>query len=227
MLKEAASYPRMEALWKILTYISKSQHPIRTFHEYFLQIGSDEYTCPDGQSVGKDFGIFNRGSCNGFRYDGSATFSDYSRISNINTIIISDLSSSSQYSRALGTTKGKINPQLFAKLAALNKTIVKNGGFIMLYMPPLAPGVEKAFLSHPPLSHELEQTKADISAWAKGRPILLADFGQSEKYGCLPDEFLDSHHAAGSCYKKIFTNFWNDKIISKKISEILATNKLH
>ena len=221
-LHEAISYPRMDKLKKILVNIAKSPHPAKTFREYFLQLGSDEYTCPDGKSVGKDFGIYNRGSCNGFRYDGSATYNGYSHINNYNTLIISALASDSQYVHALQHTHGEIDAGQFAALTKLNQAIVKNGGVLMLYMPPLMPGLERAFLAHPPLSDDLKRTKLELAEWAGDKPVILADFGQSEKFGCTPDEFLDEHHADPTCYRKIFPAFWQTETARKALARIAA-----
>ncbi|MBI1175176.1 MAG: hypothetical protein GC139_07920 [Sideroxydans sp.] len=208
MLRETMSYPRMTKLRQALTAIAKSPYPLKTFHEYFLQLGSDEYACPDGQSVGKDFGIYNRGACNGFRYDGSATFSDYPRVDDVNRLIIDALVLDSKYAHALLHTRGALNPERFDRLTALDQAITRNGGTLMLYMPPLVPGLERALLEQPQLSAALQRTKREFLAWAKNTPVMTADFGQSEKFGCVPGEFLDEHHATQSCYRKIFTVFW-------------------
>jgi hypothetical protein len=216
MLQEAISYPRMEKLWDILGHIAKSPYPQKTFREYFLQLGSDEYTCPDGKTLGKDFGVYHRGSCNGFRYDGSATYSDYSRVDNVNRLIISALNLGTTYARSLQHTHGAIDPGQFEHLAALSQAIARNGGTLMLYMPPLVPGLENAFLNHPKFSADLLRTKRELAAWASGKSVFIADFGQSEKFGCTPAEFLDEHHADGSCYQKVFSVFWqNDAVLNK------------
>lgn len=213
-LKEAASYPRMAKLWRVLRNVAKSPQPRKSFREYFLQLGSDEYLCPDGQSKGMDFGIHNRGSCNGFRYDGSATYSDYNRIDDANRLIISALTSSSKYAKALQHTRGAIDPGLFRRLAALNRTIAAKGGTLILYMPPLMPGLEAAFLKHPQFSAYLLRTKQELDAWAADNGGIVLDFGQSEKFGCTSAEFLDEHHADPACYRKIFRDFWQNGGIS-------------
>jgi len=222
MLREAISYPRMDELWKVLVYVAKSPHPEKTFREYFLQLGSDEYTCPDGKSVGKDFGIYNRGTCNGFRYDGSATYNGYSHVNNLNTLIISALASSSQYAHALQHTHGELDIGLFDHLAKLDRKITRNSGMLILYMPPLVPGLERAFLAHPPLSDDLQRTKRELAAWASDKPVILADFGQSEKFGCTSNEFLDEHHADPNCYRKILPAFWQTDAARKELARIAA-----
>lgn len=208
LLLEATSYLRMSKLWQVLTYIAHSPAPSRTIREYFFQLGSDEYLCPDKVTLGKDFGIHNRGSCNGFRYDGSATYSDYTRAENPKQLIFSALASGSKYARALAHTQGAIDRDLFARLDRLSQGIAKNGGVLILHMPPLLPGLEKAFFGRPPYADYLAKTKAEVRAWAVDKPVLVADFGQSENYGCTYDEFLDEHHAVPTCYHKVFAEFW-------------------
>ncbi|OQA34071.1 MAG: hypothetical protein BWY57_00756 [Betaproteobacteria bacterium ADurb.Bin341] len=207
-INDALSFPRMTKLWQVLTNIAKARQPTRSFREHFLQISSDEYLCPDGKTPGMDFGVHNRGTCNGFRYDGSATYSDYKLASNEKTLINVALSASSKYVEALKTTQGAVHPQVLERLSALNTAIGKNGGTLILIMPPLSPGLEKGFLQHPQYSTYLQRTKQDFEAWNKTNRAVILDFGQSEKYGCAVNEFLDQHHAIPSCYQKTFDIFW-------------------
>lgn len=209
-LQEAIAYPRMAKLWNVLTSVAHAPQPSHAFREYFLQIGSDEYTCPDGQTRGMDVGVYNRGNCNGFRYDGSATFSDYTRVENGNRTIVGALASSSMYAHALQHTQGVPDAGLFARLTSLNARLKAQGGQLILLMPPLIPGMERAFLDHPHYAVYLNRTKQELHTWAKQQNILLADFSQSEKFDCTWDEFLDAHHAVKSCYQKIFADFWQN-----------------
>lgn len=210
MLQEAVSYPRMSKLWQVLSSVAHSPHLQAAFREYFLQIGSDEYACPDGKSLGKDFGVYNRGACNGFRYDGSATFSDYTRVENGNRTIVGALASSSMYARALQHTQGVPDHILLERLAALNTQLAARGGRLILLMPPLIPGMERAFLDHPQYSVYLKRTQQELNLWANQHQITFADLSQSEKFGCTTDEFLDAHHATKTCYQKVFATFWQN-----------------
>ena len=115
----------------------------------------------------------------------------------------------SKYARALQRTRGAIDPGLFRNLAELNQAIKAQGGTLILYMPPLMPGLEQAFLKQPQLSANLLRTKRELNDWAAANDAIVLDFGQSEKFGCAAEEFLDEHHAVGSCYRKIFGEFWN------------------
>lgn len=209
-LKEAISYPRTVKLWQVLNSVAHSTHPQTAFREYFFQVSSDEYTCPDGKSLGMDVGVYNRGACNGFRYDGSATFSDYLRVDNGKRMIVDALASNSMYSRALQHTHGLPDHQLLERLARLNTQLEARGGKLILLMPPLIPGMEQAFLEHQPSSGYLQRTKRELTSWAEQQKVTLGDFGSSEKFGCTADEFIDSHHAVKSCYQKIFTDFWQN-----------------
>lgn len=209
MLREAVSYPRMSKLWNILRSIARAGNKSDAFRQYFLQLGSDEYRCSDGKSLGKDFGVYNRGMCNGFRYyDGSATFSDYTRVDNVKPLIVGATSSSSMYAKALLHTRGVPNQKLLDRLAAMNQELTKRDGTLILLMPPLVTGMEQAFVHHPQLSPYLARTKQLLAGWSRAHDIALFDFGQSERYGCRPDEFLDPHHAVQSCYQKVFAGFW-------------------
>jgi len=220
-LNDALSFPRMEKLWQILRNIVQSRRPAQSFREHFLQISSDEYVCPDGKTPGMDFGVHNRGACNGFRYDGGATFSDYKVAGNDKALINVALSASSQYALRLKKTEGVVNPELLDRLGKLNAAINKNGGQLMLLMPPLSPGLEKAFLQHPLYSAYLQRTKDDFNTWSKTQKAAILDFGQSERYGCTVNEFLDQHHAIPSCYHKVFDTFWK----SAEGSVIIARTK--
>lgn len=208
LLNESVSYPRMSKLWNILRSISRADNPRDAFRQYFLQLGSDEYRCPDGKSLGKDFGVYNRGFCNGFRYDGSATFSDYTRVSTARALIVGATSSSSMYAKALLHTKGVPEQSLLDRLAAIDTKLKQQNKTLILIMPPLLAGMEQAFIQHPQLSPYLATTKRQLNTWSHEHDIALFDFSQSERYGCQTDEFLDPHHAVQSCYQKIFSNFW-------------------
>lgn len=210
MLREAVSYPRISKLWNILRSVARAENPGDAFRQYFLQLGSDEYRCPDGKSLGRDFGVYNRGMCNGFRYDGSATFSDYTRVDNVTPLIVGATSSSSMYAKALLHTRGVPNQKLLDRLAAMNRELGKRGGSLILIMPPLVTGMEQAFTRHPQLSPYLARTKQILADWSRLHDIALFDFGKSERYGCRPDEFLDPHHAVQSCYQKAFAGFWEN-----------------
>lgn len=205
-MRDALSYPRIASLFEILNQIRRADDKMAAFRGYFMQDGSDDYRCADG-TPGKDFDTIHRGSCTGFRFDGSATFANSSRVANAKSLILAATSSNSQYYRNLLSTGGAPNPLLLQRLAAIARQARQNGGGIILFMPPLLPGMEAEFLRHPQLANALQNTKQTLNNWAAENNLVILDAGQSERFACSADEFLDQHHAVSSCYEKIFRQF--------------------
>ena len=206
-MRDALSYPRIASLFEILNQIRRADDKMAAFRGYFMQDGSNDYRCTDG-TPGKDFDTIHRGTCTGFRFDGSATFANSARVDNASTLISAALSSNSQYYKSLLSTNGSPNPIFLQRLAQLDKHAKENGGGVILFMPPLLPGLEAEFLRHPQLSSPLLNTKQSIRKWSKENNLITLDAGQSEKFACLSEEFLDQHHATSTCYNKIFRQFW-------------------
>lgn len=210
-IRDALSYPRISSLFEILNNIRRADDKIAAFSGYFLQDASDEYRCADG-TAGKDFDTIYRGTCTGFRHDGSATFANSSRVGNPRSLILASTSSHSQYRRSLLSADGSVNPIFLQRLAELGRQARQNGGGLILFFPPLLPGMEVEFLHHPQLMPALQKTKQTLADWAGENRLTLLDAGQSERFDCRPDEFLDPHHAVSGCYNKIFQPFWRDAL---------------
>ena len=75
-MRDALSYPRIASLFEILSQIRRADDKMAAFRGYFMQDGSNDYRCTDG-TLGKDFDTIHRGTCTGFRFDGSANNSAY------------------------------------------------------------------------------------------------------------------------------------------------------
>lgn len=206
-MRDALSYPRIKSLMGILDGIRRADDRTAAFRGYFLQDGSDDYRCADG-TPGKDFDTIHRGTCTGFRHDGSATFANSSRVGNARALILASIASNSQYRRSLLSADGVPAPQLLQRLAGMGRHARQNGGGLILFMPPLLPGMETEFLRHPQLRNTLNRTKQTLDGWARENGLFILDAGQSEHFGCRADEFLDPHHAVSTCYDKIFQTFW-------------------
>lgn len=204
---DALSYPRVASLMDILNSSANTPHPWRTFAGYFNNTGGDNYSCPDG-TVAKDFDIVHRGTCTGFRYDGSATFGSSSRVNDAHTLIALATTSNSKYYQNLNKTKGVPNAVLLQRLADLSDLANQQHVQLILFLPPLLPGMEQEFMRHPVLAAYLETTKHTLYAWAEAHHLFLFDAGASEHFGCASNEFLDEHHAVASCYGKIFAALW-------------------
>ena len=210
-MREAISYPRIAALAGTVKSILLAGNKRAAFREKIIQVGSDEYTCPDG-SVGKDFDSMFRGLCAGFSYDGSSTFSYLNRVGgNAPSLILAALEPGSRYTTELTSAKGEPNPRFLERLATLAKAATRAGGGLILVMPPLLPGMEAAFLRNPQLGSALDRTKQALADWSRREQLTILDAGQSERFGCLPEEFVDQHHAVDSCYKKVFQFLWRQE----------------
>ncbi|TAN74750.1 MAG: hypothetical protein EPN14_08940 [Gallionella sp.] len=210
-MRDALSYPRVANLLEISKTILRAENRPAAFRGYFLQEGSDDYRCADG-TPGKDFDTIHRGTCTGFRFDGSATFADSARVGNARSLILSATTSSSKYHQNLALTEGVPDPLLLQRLAALGERARQNGGGVMLFMPPLLPGMEAEFLHHPQLAARLRNTKRKLAEWARAQHLAILDAGQAERFGCGTEEFIDEHHAVATCYDKIFQPFWRDAL---------------
>ncbi|MDE2310812.1 MAG: hypothetical protein KGL01_08290 [Betaproteobacteria bacterium] len=207
-VRDALSYPRVASLFDILRQILRAQDSRAVFRQYFLQAVSDDYRCADG-SWAKDFDTIYRGTCTGFRFDGSATFANLEPVKDARPLILSATVSSSKYTINLMSRQGEPNPAILRHLAALARQAESKGGKLLLFMPPLLPGMEAAFLQHPQLSATLAHSKDALRAWATRENMVILDAGQSERFGCNAAEFADEHHAFPTCYAKVFAAFWN------------------
>ncbi len=208
-MRDSLSLPRIAGLLEILKAILLADNRAAAFRGYFLQDSSDDYRCADG-ALAKDFDITHRGTCTGFRFDGSATFAEKDPIKDAQPLIISATASSSTYSFSLVNWRGRPNPAFLRRLAVLARQTECKGGKLLLFMPPLLPGMETAFVTHPYFSPYLMQTKRVLSDWALRENIVIFDAGQSERFGCSAAEFVDPHHALQPCYDKVFAAFWSN-----------------
>lgn len=210
-LEDALSLPRVKNLFGILHIMLRSPAPAAAFRQVFLQEAGDEYRCADGTPA-KDFDTIFRGTCTGFRYDGSATFANLSPVParRAPALIASALVPSSKYVAGLVRTGGEPNRLLLDGIAALAAGVQRAGGSVILFLPPLLPGMERAFLDATHTGGPLRHTKQALEAWARERNLIIIDAGQSERYGCLVEEFVDEHHALPQCYARIFGRFWSD-----------------
>lgn len=210
-MRDTLSYPRIASLLEIFKVILRAEDKSKAFRGYFLQDGGDDYRCADG-TPGKDFDTVHRGTCTGFRFDGSATFANSSPVGNARSLILSATASGSKYHQSLALTKGVPDAMLLQRLAALGERARQQGGGVLLLMPPLLPGMEAEFLHHPQLAAYLQNTKRTLDEWARRHRLTILDAGQAERFGCGVEEFIDEHHAVATCYDKIFQTFWRDML---------------
>ncbi|NBR30323.1 MAG: hypothetical protein EBT83_18245 [Betaproteobacteria bacterium] len=127
----------------------------------------------------------------------------------VEALIASAVVPSSKYAVDLIKADGVPNPQILERLAALANEQRVNSGQIVLILPPLLPGMERAFSESPQLGPLLGRTKAALAAWSRSAGIAIIDAGRSERYGCEATDFVDEHHALPACYARIFGRFWS------------------
>ncbi|MCW5604570.1 MAG: hypothetical protein KIT18_08510 [Burkholderiales bacterium] len=210
-LKEALAWPRVRNLGALLLGVVRADDPLEEFRSTFLVSSGADYYCPDGVP-GRDFDTINRGICAGFRYDGSSTFADGRRVDPTRGLQLARAGAapSSRYSQALAPTDGEPNPVLLARLAALSETATAAGGRLILFMPPLIPGLERALVDSTHAGATVRRTKTAFDAWAERTGVVIVDVGASERFGCIAGEFLDEHHAFPDCFRKVWTRFWSE-----------------
>ena len=211
-LADAVSLPRVKNLLGILAQIARAPAPAHAFREMFLQDESDEYRCADGTPA-RDYDTIFRGTCTGFRYDGSATFANLEPVPvrRAGALIASAVVPSSKYSMALTQSGGVPNPVILERLAVLAQEMKTRHGGALFFLPPLLPGLERALLDSPHTRGPLMRTKQELEQWARAHGLVIIDAGQSERYGCVAPEFVDEHHALPACYARIFSRFWRDR----------------
>jgi len=117
---------------------------------------------------------------------------------------------SSKYAVSLIAARGEPYRPFLEELAQVSKGLREKGGRLVPLLPPLIPGMEKAFLASPETRAYLERTRAVLERWARDNGIVVIDAGQSELYGCTGPEFTDEHHAAPECFAKVMARFWQD-----------------
>jgi hypothetical protein len=218
-LQDALSLPRVRNLLGILRGIARAPSPATAFRQVFLQDASDDYRCADGTPA-RDYDTIFRGTCTGFRYDGSATFGNLEPVPErrAQILIASAVVASSKYAMALAKSGGVPNPVFLERIGELARNLQGRGGGAILIMPPLLPGLERALLSAPHTSAFLRRTKDTLNEWARAQHLIIIDAGQAERFGCTAPEFVDEHHASPQCYARIFARYWRDLNTPGKIN---------
>ena len=217
-LVDALSLPRLKILAAIAREVLKAPDKGATFRQIFLDPtvpehdpAGTEYRCPDG-SPARDFDVVYRGICNGFRYDGSATFADQKRLdaARAPAALAMAVSGGGQYADTLRRGRGEPNPVFLERIAQLARHAEAKGARIILLLPPLMPGMEESLGKSVHSGTWLRVTKDVIEKWAGHEQIQLLDAGRSERYGCVATEFIDPHHALPECYARVVSRFFAD-----------------
>ena len=210
-LEDALSWPRVANLGSILAAAFKSAAPLNALRHTFFDIGGAEYRCTDG-SLARDFDVINRGLCRGYRYDGSWTFANDSRLTPAQaaTQSIAAAAPSSKYTKYLCATQGEPNPEYLRLLGETAQRFAAKDGRMIFMLPALAPGVESTLLNTPRWKTCLDRTKSSLDSWARRYQVSIIDAGASERYGCQAAEFADEHHAYPECNQRVLQRYFRD-----------------
>jgi hypothetical protein len=211
-LADALSAPRVRDLFRALRGIARAPDPMRALRTLFFAEAGDEYRCADGTPA-RDYDTIYRGRCVGFRYDGSATFGNLRPLTDERAaaLLASAVLPESPYVAPLVRAKGEIPADVLDRLAKLAPVLRQRGGDLIVLVPPLMPGLQRAIAGNPAASAALAHWSETLAAWAVKNGVTVLDAGASENYGCLVPEFVDEHHTLPACYEKVFGRYWADR----------------
>lgn len=209
--EDALTWPKVANLGRVLKAALAAAQPLRALRHALFDIAGEPYRCGDGVQA-RDFDVINRGLCRGYRYDGSWTFANDSRLTPAQSTMLAmaATASSSKYTRHLCTHGGTPNAEYLRRLGEAAQRHAARGGRMIFMLPPLAPGMEQALLQTPRWKTCLERTKAVLHKWARQFQVSVIDAGAAEKFGCQAMEFSDEHHAYPECNARVLRRFFGD-----------------
>ena len=213
-LADALSSPKVANLGNALRAVLKSSRPLTDFRSTFFDLAGSEYRCAEGAEVTKarDFDVISRGTCLGFRYDGSWTFANEQHLSEARAQVLAQAATvpSSQFAKYLCSTQGEPNPAYLRRLGAVARRMMARGGHVVFMVPPLIPGMEQAMSKAEAPKRCLARTQSALDAWAREFGVTVIDAAASETFGCKAREFLDENHAWPECHARILERYWRD-----------------
>lgn len=210
-LADALSLPKVTSLGNALRAVSLSNQPYAEFRHLFFALAGADYRCADGVAA-RDFDVVSRGTCLGFRYDGSWTFAGERHLSAARAQMLAQAAAtnSSQFAKYLCTTQGEPNAIYLHRLGQLARRYLEGGGQVVFILPPLIPGMEQAMSKAIASGPCLKRTKSVLNAWAREHGVTVIDAAASENFGCTAAEFLDENHAWPECHAHIMRRYWQD-----------------
>ncbi len=211
-LADALALPKVANLGYALRSVLKSDQPLSDFRRTFFDLAGAEYRCAEGV-IARDFDVISRGTCLGFRYDGSWTFAGERHLSEARARVLAQAAAapSSQFSKYLCAAQGEPNPVFLRRLGAVARRFVDSGGHAVFILPPLIPGMEIEMSKAGSSNRCLARTKAALDAWAREQGVTVIDAAASEVFGCKAAEFLDENHAWPECHARILGRYWRDR----------------
>jgi hypothetical protein len=212
LLGDALSAPRVRDLFRALRGILRAPDSGQAFRAVFLGGPGVDYACPDGTPA-RDFDTIHRGRCVGFRFDGSATFGNLKPLTAATTpaVLAAAARPDSPYVAPLVRAKGEPPAAALARLAVIAAKLQARGGDLIVLIPPLLPGLERAVVANPAASAALRHWTDTLAAWGVQHRVTVLDAAASERYGCTAAEFVDAHHALPPCFLRVFTRYWEER----------------
>ena len=217
-IADALSWPKVVNLGNALSVILKSAQPWTDFQHTFFDLAGAPYRCAEG-GLARDFDVLGRGTCLGFRFDGSWTFAGERHLSEARARLLAQAAAapSSQFAKSLCSTQGEPNAGLLRRLGALAVRFNERfnngdgGGHVVFMLPPLIPGMEVAMMQDAASRRCLARTKAVLDTWAREFGITIIDAAASEFFACKAEAFLDENHAWPECHARIMARYWQDR----------------
>jgi len=187
-IKDAVSYQRVKIVFQNLI-------------DHFFVDAVSQYRCPTEDTIGTDqfFKTDIPKSCRGYRFDGSAIFPN--RFVTEKEWIDTLKNGLVKYQEQFDINLGTIDSRYLNDFKEINQNLERKGGKLILLIPPLIPNAITTMEEVSKKSYTKKLHK--LLSFAKQNNIIVFDASKSEDFGCIYSDFLDSHHAFPSCYKKI------------------------
>ena len=187
-IKDAVSYQRVKII-------------LENVVDKFSSDTLSQYTCPTEDTIGTDqfFKTDKPKSCRGYRFDGSAIFPNRHITKNEWEDILKN--GLDKYQEQFDTNLGTIDTRYLNDFKEISQNLKEKGGKLIIVIPPLLPEVTTT-LEHMANQSYIKKLHKLLS-FAKENNIMILNASKSEEFGCQYNDFLDTHHAFPSCYKKI------------------------
>jgi len=190
-IKDAVSYQRVKIVLENLV-------------DEFFASPITQYICPNENTIGTDqfFKTDKPKSCRGYRFDGSAIFPNrhISEKEWIDTL----KNGLEKYQKQFDTNLGTIDLRYLNDFKEISQNLKRKGGKLIILIPPLIPNATTTMEKIAKKEYNSKLHK--LLNFAKQNNIDVLNASKSEEFGCVPSDFLDTHHAFPSCYKKILKN---------------------
>jgi hypothetical protein len=187
-IKDAVSYQRVKIV--VLNLI-----------DHLFADPISQYRCPTEDTIGTDqfFKTDIPKSCRGYRFDGSAIFPN--RYVTEKEWIGTLKNGLEKYQKQFDINLGTIDSRYLNDFKEINQNLKRKGGKLIILIPPLIPNATTTMEEVGNKTYTKNLHK--LLSFTKENNIIIFNTSKSEKFGCEYSDFLDSHHAFPSCYKKI------------------------